>query len=252
MERVDKYLESKPTAVLILADFSDGSWHAISFAMQFLYSPNSKLFILQTFQNPKFGIFMTRNILPQLKKITTHELNTLKTKLLANYNIKDEHIELLSFKGELASVLQNKLDLKYSYNIVIGTFSSFANSSTMQNLCLTKVLNCSKNALFILPKKFKQKENRKILFVGNPNKVPTTQIKEQIIKICKESDSELDILFVVEEESQKMQKEVQHFFENYFKEVNYEINYVKNRSVCSGMKNFIKNNCKDLLIVERN
>ncbi len=252
MQRVDKKLESKPTAVLILADFSDGSWHAISFAMQFLYSPNSKLFILQTFQSPKFGIFMTRNILPRLKKITTHELNTLKSKLLANYNINNEHIELLSFKGELASVLQNKLDLKYSYNIVIGTFSSFADSSTMQSFCLTKVLNRSKNALFILPKKFKQKENRKILFVGNPLKVPTTQIKNQILKICQKSDSELDILFVVEEKSQKMQKEMQHFFENYFKEVKYEINYVKNRSVCSGMKYFVKNDCKDLIIVERN
>lgn len=252
MKRTDKYLESKPTAVLILADFSDGSWHAISFAMQFLYSPNSKLFILQTFQSPKFGIFMTRNILPQLKKITTYELNTLKTKLLANYNIENEHIELLSFKGELANVLQNKLDLKYSYNIVIGTYSSFANSSTMQNLCLTKVLNCSKNALFILPKKFKQKESRKILFVGNSHKVPSTQIKNQILKICKKSNSELDILVVVKEESQQMQMDVQHFFENYFKDVNYEINFVKNRSVCSGMKSFVKNDCKDLIIVERN
>ncbi len=252
MERVDKYLESKPTAVLILADFSDGSWHAISFAMQFLYTQNSKFFILQTFQSPKFGIFMVRNILPRLQKITTDELNTLKTKLLANYNIKNEHIELLSFKGELANVIQNKLDLKYSYNIVIGTYSSFANSSTMQNLHLTKIINCSKNALFILPKKFKQKENRKILFVGNPLKIPTTQIKNQIFKICQKAKSELDILFVVEDESQKMYEEVQQFFENYIKEVNYEVNYVKNRSVCSGMKNYVKNNHRDLIIVERN
>ncbi len=252
MESVDKYLESKPTAVLILADFSDGSWHAISFAMQFLYSPNSKLFILQTFQSPKFGMFMTRNILPRLKKITTHELNTLKSKLLANYNIKNEHIELLSFKGELASVLHNKLDLKYSYNIVIGTFSSFADSSTIQSFCLTKVLNRSRNALFILPKKFKQKESKKILFVGNPLKIPTTQIKNQILKICQKSNSELDILFVVKEEPQKMHEDAQQFFEKYFKDVNYDINYVKNRSVCSGIKSFVKNDCKDLIIVERN
>lgn len=251
MERVDKSLECRPTAVLILADFSDGSWHAISFAMQFLYTKNSKLFILQTFQSPKFGMFMVRNILPRLKKITTDELNTLKTKLLANYNIKNEHIELLSFKGELANVIQNKLDLNYSYNIVIGTFSSFVNSSTMQNLYLTKILNCSKNALFILPKKFKQKKNKKILFVGNPLKIPTTQIKNHILKICQKVKSELDILFVVEEESQKIYEEVQQFFENYFKNVNYEVNYVKNRSVCKGMKNYVKNNCKDLIIFER-
>ena len=122
----------------------------------------------------------------------------------------------------------------------------------MQNLHLTKIINCSKNALFILPKKFKQKENRKILFVGNPLKVPTTQVKNQILKICQKSNSDLDILFVIEEEPQKMHKDVQQFFENYFKDVNYDINYVKNRSVCSGMKSFVKNDCKDLIIVERN
>ena len=252
METIDKSMEQKPTAVLILADFSDGSWHAISFAMQYLYAQNSKFFILQTFQSPNFGIFMTRNILPRLKKITTHELNTLKSKLLANYNIDDKHIELLSFKGELVNILQNKLDLKYSYNVVIGTFSSFADSSTMQNLCMTKILNCSRNALFILPNKFEQKENSKILFVGNPNKVPTSQIKNQILKICKKSHSDLDILFVVEDESQKTNKEVLHFFEKYFSKIKYNVNYIKNRSACSGMKNYVKNNCKDLIMVERN
>ncbi len=245
-------MECKPNAVLILADFSDGSWHAISFAMRFLYTQNSKLFILQTFQNPNFGHFMVRNILPQLKKITIDELNILKTKLLASYDIKDEHIELLSFKGELVNVLQDKLDIKYSYSIVIGTFSSFANSSTIQNRYITKIINCSNNPLFILPKAFEQKNNRKILFVGNPLKVPTTQIKNQIIKICEKSNSELDILFIVEKDSQKTDEEVLLFLEKYFKGIKYDVNYVKNRSTCLGMKNYVKNNSKDLIMVERN
>ena len=252
MESVSKSLAKKPTAVLILADFSDGSWHAISFAMQFLHTQNSKLFILQTFQSPNFGHFMVRNILPRLKKITTDELNTLKIKLLENFDIKDEHIELLSFKGELVSILQNKLDLKYSYNIVIGTFSSFADSCTMQNLCITKIINCSNNPLFILPKIFEQKENKKILFVGNPLKVPTTRITNQILKICEKSNSELDILFVVEKESQKMNEEVLLYFKIHFKGIKYAINYVKNTSVYLGMKNYVKNNYKDLIMVERN
>ena len=47
---------TKPPAILILADFSDGSWHALSFATKFLYTPKSPLFILQTFQNLSKGI----------------------------------------------------------------------------------------------------------------------------------------------------------------------------------------------------
>ena len=36
--------------ILILADFSDGSWHATSFAMQYLYNEKSPVSILQTFK----------------------------------------------------------------------------------------------------------------------------------------------------------------------------------------------------------
>lgn len=252
MENVSKNLAKKPPAILILADFSDGSWHAISFAMQFLYTPKSPIYILQTFQNPNFGQSMLRSIIPRLKEITKYELNVLKTKLLRSFKIKAKHIKLLSLNGELVSLLKNNLDLKYSFNIVIGTYSSFANSCTMQNLCMTKIINCSTNPLFILPQMFEQKKNEKILFVANPFKVPTIQIKNQILSICEKTNSELDILFVVENESQKMNKEVLAFFEKYFTGIKYAINYVENTSVCKGMKNYVKNNCKNLIIVERN
>ena len=41
--------------VLVLADFADGSWHATSFAMQFLYKEESPFSILLTYQKPDFG-----------------------------------------------------------------------------------------------------------------------------------------------------------------------------------------------------
>jgi len=235
MESLSKKSAKKPPAILILADFSDGSWHAISFGMQFLYTPQSPIFILPTFQNPNFGQSMLRDIVPRLKKITKQELRVLKSRLLRNFKIKAKYVKLLSLNGELVSILQDKQDLKELYNLVIGTYSSFVNSCTMQNLCMTKIINCSSNPLFILPQMFEHKENKKILFVANPFKVPSMQIKNHILSICEKINSELDILFVVENESQKKNKEVQEFFEKYFKEIKYAINYVINSSVCKGM-----------------
>ncbi len=251
MERISNNLAKKQPAILILADFSDGSWHAIDFAMRFLYTPESTLFILQTFQSPNFGQSMVRNIIPRLKRITRYELNVLRTKVLRHFKIKANQIKLLSFKGELVNILQNKLNLKYSYNIVIGTSSSFTDSCTMQNLCVTKVINYSNNPVFILPQMFEGKEAQKILWGANPFKVPSLQVRNHILSICERTNSELDILFVVEKDSQEMNKEGKAFFEKYFGGIKYNINYTKNTSISKGIKNYIKNNYKDLIIVEK-
>lgn len=250
MEKISGNLENKQPSVLILADFSDGSWHAISFAMQFLHEKKSPLSILQTYQNPKFGRFMLRDIIPQLKEITIHELGVLKTKLLENYKIEKESINTLSLEGELNQILQYKPLLKESYNIVLSTHSSFTNSCTIQNQYLTKVIDSSNSPLFILPQKFEEKENCKILFVGNTSKVPSLHITSQIVSICKKTNSELEILFVVEKQNQKMNEEVAAFFKEHFNEIDYAVNYCESKSVAKGMKKYMTNNCKDLIVVE--
>lgn len=252
MERIGNNLAKKQPAILILADFSDGSWHAIDFAMRFLYTPESTLFILQTFQNPNFGQLMVRNIIPRLKKITKYELNVLRTKVLRHFKIKAKQIKLLSFNGELVSILQSKLNLKYTYDIVIGTNSSFADSNTMQNLYVTKIINYSNSPLFILPQIFEQKEGKKILLVANPFKRLSLQVKDRILSICEKTNSELDILFVIEKDSQEIGKEEKAFFEKCFEGIKYTINYTKNTSVSKGIKNYVKNNYKDLIIIEKN
>ena len=243
---------NKQPSVLILADFSDGSWHAISFAMQFLYQNNSYFSVLQTYQKPNFGQFMFRDLIPHLKKITKHELKTLKTKILANYKIKTKRIKTISLKGELNILLHKRSVLNGSHNIVLGMHGSFVDSCTMQNNCLSKIIDRSNNPLFILPQMYEVNKNNKILFVGNLFKPPSQNIKNLLLKICKTETDELDLLFVVENKSQKMNEEVKLFFETHFKKIKYTINYITNTSVCKGTKSYIKNNCKDLIIVERN
>lgn len=243
---------NKKPSVLILADFSDGSWHATSFAMQFLYQNESPIAVLQTYQKPNFGHFMVRNLIPHLKEITKHELKTLKTKLLANYKIEKESINTISLMGDLNVILHKKLAFNGTHNIVLGTYGSFTNSCTMQNHCLARIIDRSNNPLFILPRMFETKKNNKILFVGNPSKVPSLNIKSRVLKICRNPNSELDILFVVEKQDQKINDDVKLFIETHFKAINYDVKYVQNKSICKGIKKYLKENNNDLIIVERN
>lgn len=250
MQSSGKNTDAKQPAILILADFSDGSWQAITFAMIFFRTLQTKLFILQTFQNPKFGHFMTRDIIPCLKKITTDELNALKQKLLANFDIQEEQIELLSMQGELVSIIKNKLDVNYKYFIVFSTYNKFSDSGTMHNLCMSKIIKFSNNPIFILPKEFDDTKNNKILFIQQHYKLPTALLKNQILAICKKSNSELEILFLDEKELQKQNGEFENFLKKNYKELKYKISYTKNSSVCKGMKNYLKRNVADLIIIE--
>ncbi len=138
METGEGYNSDYEKNILILADFADGNWHAISFAMNHLYQPHSIISILQTYQSPHYGTMMMRNIEPRLKKITKDELNALKNKLLSNFELSEKQIQLLSFKGGVAEIIHTKLRANTKYNIVIGTYSAFTNSCTIQNLWYVK------------------------------------------------------------------------------------------------------------------
>ena len=176
--------ETTSHSVLILADFADGNWHATSFAMQFLHEEKSTISILQTYRNPDWGHFTMRKLSHQLEKITKHELKQLENKLLSSYSIAQKQIDTLSIEGDLNTILHYKTILKGSYNIVLGTYSSFSDSCNMQNKCLEEIINTAKNPLFIVPGEFNKQGNKQLLFVGNPTKPPSKQLIKHALKIC--------------------------------------------------------------------
>ena len=238
--------------VLVLADFSNGKWDATSFAMQVLCENDSCISIMQTYEKPGFGHFMIRNLIPHLEKITEYELRSLKEKILANYKIKSENINTISLMGDLNNALLHKEALKGPHNIILGTNALFTNSCTMQNRYLSKIIDKSNNPLFILPQEFKNKKNNKILFVGNPSKTPSKNVTDRILEICSQSDSQLEILYVIKRPHQEMHKEVKLFIEDHFQHINYSTKYIQNNLISRGIKKHMNKNFKDLIIIEKN
>lgn len=247
---MSNYLGSKQPSVLILADFSDGSWHAVSFAMQFLYRHESSLSILQTYQQPNYGMFMMRNLTYQLKKITKYELKTLKNKLLMNYGIVKRDINTLSIEGDLNTILHNSPIISEPCYIVLGTYNSFEDSCNMQNMYLIDIIDSTENPLFILPGEFNGKVNKKLLYVGTTNKKPSKQLINQVVKICKETHSALDVLFVLNHGIAKIPDDVLSSYHENLQGIDYEINHRPNTSRCKGIKKYLKESSRDLIVIE--
>ncbi|MFV0590884.1 MAG: hypothetical protein ACK5M7_05825 [Draconibacterium sp.] len=240
-------LKSNLPSPLILADFSDGSWYATSFAMQFLYREKSSVSILQTYQNLSMGHFMMRKLSHQLKKITKYELKALKNKLLTNFRIEKHEVNTLSVEGELNFIINYKPLINGPHNIVLCTYSSFGDSCNRQNGCLEKIVDTSDHPLFILPETFEGETSKNILFVGNPEKNPSEQLYNQVLEICKRTQSKLEILFVGKK--QEALETVKSFYHEHAKGIDITVRTIRNNSKCKGIKKYLKSTDKDLIVI---
>ncbi|WP_319481958.1 hypothetical protein [uncultured Draconibacterium sp.] len=237
-------------SILILADFSDGSWHATSFAMQFLYKEKSPVTILQTYQNPGWGHLMMRKLSHHLKKITKNELRALKYRLLKHFNIEKQKVNTLSIEGELNTVLNFKPIINGQHNLVLSTHNSFDDSCKRQNGCLEKIIDTAQHPLFILPETFEGETSKKILFVANPDKKPSEQLCSQVIEICNSTQSNLEILFVLKTPNQNMSEDVKSYFHEYFDGIDTTMSTIQQKTKCKGINNYLNHTNRDLIVIE--
>lgn len=237
-------------SILILADFSDGSWHATSFAMKFLYKKKSPVSILQTYQNPGWGHLMMRKLSHHLKKITKNELRALRIRLLKHFNIEKQSINTLSIEGDLNTVLNYKPIINGQHNLVLSTHNSFEDSCKRQNGCLEKIIDTAKHPLFILPETFEGETSKKILFVANPDKKPAEQLCSHIIDICNKTRSNLEVLFVLKTQNQDINEDVKLFINEYFDEIEITVSTVQQKTKCKGINNHLNQTNRDLIVIE--
>lgn len=237
-------------SILILADFSDGSWHATSFAMQFLYKEKSPVTILQTYQNPGWGHLMMRKLSHHLKRITKNELRALRNRLLSQFKIEKKKINTLSIEGELNAVLNYKPIINGQHNLVLSTHNTFQDSCKRQNGCLEKIIDTAKHPMFILPETFEGENSKKILFVGNPEKKPSEQLCNQVAEICKRTQSNIEVLFVLKTQDQKVADDVRSTFQEYFEGLDISFRTILNKTKCKGINNHLNTTDRDLIVIE--
>ena len=153
-------------------------------------------------------------------------------------------------EGDLNTILQYKPLIKGEYYITLGIYSSFPDSFKRQNKCLEELINTTHHPLFILPEDFNKQTDKKILFVGNPDKIPSEHLVQKVLQIGKEKKATIEILFVLTNGVQKVSDEVLNFYIENFKSLDYEIKQLPNNTKSQGIKEHLSNLKRDLLIIE--
>lgn len=134
--------------ILILADFSEGNWRAIQFAMKHLFQSGSEICIVQTWQKANFGFSMVRDLAPILQNIAINELEVIKTKLLKNYPLDDTQIKLYPFEGNLPSFFSSEVFQDKKWHVVMAPGENSCKLSS--NPRIAEIIDGIKQPLYIL------------------------------------------------------------------------------------------------------
>lgn len=242
--------QNRINSILILADFADGREQASRFAVDYLYKDDSCLLLLQTFQSPDWGYFMMRKIGTQLREIAQNELLKLKRNIVEGFGIPRRKVNILTVEGSLNSILRYKPIINRSYNVVLGTMNAFPDSASIQNRKLEKILDQATNPIFIVANDLGEHVPKKVLFVGNPNKLASDQLLEQVMGVCKKSEAELELLFVLRKGVPKISDSVLNAYAEKLSELNYQLKQVAGYSKYKGLKRYLDVARPDLIVVQ--
>ena len=167
--------------ILILTDFSGGTWDAVCFAMRFLKTRETTINLLQTYQKPEVRQSMIRDIGPLLKKISIDDLEELKIKILNQFEIPKRKVKPLSIEGKLTSLLSSQLNLDDIGGVVVGLYNSIPDTGFLIRRKISGVIKYTSYPLYILQNSFSDSEIRKIVFITDPYNKPSVKVLEKLI-----------------------------------------------------------------------
>jgi len=127
--------------ILILTDCINGAMTAARFAIRNLYTSNSSIILLQTYQKQGFGQSTLRNVLPLLKKIATSELTNLKNEIVKDFGIEAESISKIVKEGKLSLVLKKKFENRSGIILLLGIDPKSLNSDFHCKKLIKSVFN---------------------------------------------------------------------------------------------------------------
>jgi len=237
--------------ILILADFSEGTWDAVLFAMKFLRDGEPTINLLQTYQKPEAGHSMHRDIVPILEKISLDDLEKLRSKILTQFEIPKRKVRLLPIEETLSSLLSNQLNLKNIVGVIAGLYNSTPDTGFLIQRKISRVIKCNSYPLFILPGRFSDSTIHKIVFITDPYKKPSAKVLDKLIYLSGKARSEIHILFATRDDAHDNQENIKSSIIKQLSGINVTTDYLHNASM-DLIQNYLNLMSCNLVIIEKN
>jgi len=236
--------------ILILTDFSGGTWDAVCFAMKFLRNGKTTLNLLKTYQKPEVRQSMIRDIIPLLKESSLNELKELRRKILKKFKIPKRKVKSLSIEGNLVSLLQNQLNTNDIDSVVVGLHNSIPHTGFLIRRKISRIIKCSSHPLFILPYRFSDSEFQNIVFVTNPYNQPSEKVLDKLRYLESKVGSGIHILFISQDDNHDIPKSIKSNIIEHFSGIKVTTDSLHNASM-NPDQNFLDMASCNLVVIEK-
>jgi hypothetical protein len=224
------YYKAMAKNILVLTDFSGGTWDAVCFA--------------------EVGQSMIRDIIPILKKISIDDLEELRRKILNHFKIPKRRVKPLSIEGNLNSLLSNQLNLNDIDSVVVGLYSSIPDTGFLIKRKISRVIKCSSHPLFILPGRFSDSELHKIVFVTDPYNQPSAKLLDKLRYLESLTRSGIHILFVIQDDTHDILENIKSNIIKHLSGIKVTTDYLHNASMDLN-QNYLDLASRNLIVIEK-
>lgn len=151
--------------IVVLAEFPEGAWESVRFAMEKLIRPQLGLVLVQTYRKPDFGQSLLNNLTPVLERIARNELLELKNRTIRHYQYHEDEISVLPFEGDWGSFVRYGQEMVSPEFLVTSLKKSFPGAVQVLDDRLGKLAVQSTRPLFVLPDQWQEGPFERVLFL---------------------------------------------------------------------------------------
>ncbi len=236
--------------ILIPTDFSENSWNAVKYALEFFKNTECDFYLLhvsiiynyasgETPIMPPINVeFIDKTVLKQAKT----QLEKLLKKIdLLPHNPKHHFYTLNNYDYFIdavrAQVTEKNIDL-----IVMGTKGASGLKKVMIGSNTGDLITRVKCPVLIVPENAVFKEIKEIAFPTDYHLFYPTKILNSILEFIKMHDSSLRIVHITkkDEEFTEFQLENKEFLKNFFAEEKHSFHKITNKNIEDGVQSFVE------------
>ncbi len=242
--------------ILIPTDFSENSWNAIVYGLEYFKNANCTFFLLNValYTLPVNGdapISASLEIQETLIKAAKAELKTIENKINTLYPNKKHTFHTISsynffIEAVKTLVKEKKIDL-----IIMGTKGASGLTEMIIGSNTADLITQVKCPVLIVPENATYSTPKEIAFPTDYNIYYNPDILIQIIDLANEHASAIRILHVAKkgEELTAFQKENKELLHNIFTNEQHSFHLVTNKKVALGIQCFIESRDIDMVVM---
>lgn len=245
--------------ILIPTDFSENSWNAVKYALEFFKETTCDFYLLHVTliynyasgESPVMPLPAVEVIDKTILKQSKTNLKKLVKKIeLLPHNAK-HHFYTLNNYDYFIDAVKNHVDEKSIDLIVMGTKGASGLKKVMIGSNTGDLITRVKCPVLIIPENAAFKEIKEIAFPTDYHLFYPTKILNSILEFTKMYDSALRIVHIAkkDEEVTDFQLENKEFLENFFAEEKHSFHRITNKKIEDGVQCFVESRDIDMIIM---